>query len=50
MLCGGQSGNPLSPHHADLLPLWQRGDAVVIPWDQTAVIRAAVDTLRLLPG
>jgi penicillin amidase len=49
VLCGGQSGNPLSPHHADQFPLWQRGDAVVIPWDQAAVVRAAVDTLRLLP-
>jgi penicillin amidase len=50
VLCGGQSGNPLSPHHADQLPLWQRGESVVIPWDQAAVIRAAVATLRLLPG
>ena len=47
--CGGQSGNPLSPHFADQLPLWQRGESFVIPWDQAAVIRAAVDTLRLLP-
>jgi penicillin amidase len=50
VLCGGQSGNPLSRHHADQLPLWQRGDSFVIPWDQAAVIRAAVETLRLLPG
>ncbi|MCS6864500.1 MAG: penicillin acylase family protein [Gemmataceae bacterium] len=49
VLCGGQSGNPASPHYADLLPLWQRGEAIVIPWDQPAVIRATVDTLRLLP-
>jgi penicillin amidase len=50
VLCGGQSGNPLSPHHADQLTLWQQGESFVIPWDQAAVIRAAVDTLRLLPG
>jgi penicillin amidase len=50
VMCGGQSGNPLSPHHADQLPLWQRGESFVIPWDQAAVIRAAIDTLRLLPG
>jgi len=25
-LAGGQSGNPLSPHYADLLPLWARGE------------------------
>ncbi len=28
MLAGGQSGNPFSPHYADLLPLWQRGQSV----------------------
>jgi penicillin amidase len=50
VLCGGQSGNPLSPHHADQLPLWQRGEAPTMPWKQEDVIRAAVDTLRLLPG
>jgi penicillin amidase len=27
-LAGGQSGNPFSPHYADLLPLWQRGQTV----------------------
>ncbi len=50
VLAGGQSGNPLSPHHADQLPLWQRGESFTLPWDQADVIRAAVDTLRLLPG
>ncbi len=49
VLCGGQSGNPASPHYDDQLPLWQRGESIVIPWDQPAVIRATVDTLRLLP-
>jgi penicillin amidase len=49
VLCGGQSGNPLSDHHADLLPLWQAGEAITIPWHQADVIRAAKDTLRLLP-
>ena len=50
VLCGGQSGNPLSPHHADQLPLWLRGESFAMPWDQADVIRAAVDTLRLLPA
>jgi penicillin amidase len=50
VLCGGQSGNPLSPHHADQLPLWQCGESFTLPWEQADVIRAAVDTLRLLPG
>jgi len=27
-LAGGQSGNPFSPHYADLLPLWARGQLV----------------------
>jgi penicillin amidase len=27
-LAGGQSGNPFSPHYADLLPLWARGESV----------------------
>lgn len=49
VLCGGQSGNPLSPHHADQLSLWLKGESFVMPWDQANVIRAAVDTLRLLP-
>ena len=49
MLCGGQSGNPLSQHHADQFPLWQEGESIAIPWDQADVIRAAKETLRLLP-
>ncbi|MDY3561158.1 penicillin acylase family protein [Gemmata sp. JC673] len=50
VLCGGQSGNPLSPHHADQLALWLQGESFVLPWDQADVIRAAVETLRLVPG
>ncbi len=50
VLCGGQSGNPCSPHHADLFPLWQTGDSVPLPWDRDKSIRDAVATLRLLPG
>ncbi|MBA4187651.1 MAG: hypothetical protein C0467_06485 [Planctomycetaceae bacterium] len=49
VLCGGQSGNPWSDHHADLLPLWQAGESITIPWLQAEVIRASRDTLRLLP-
>jgi penicillin amidase len=49
VLCGGQSGNPCSPHHADQLPLWQAGESIPIPWSQDDVIRAAASTLRLLP-
>ncbi|MBP3957893.1 penicillin acylase family protein [Gemmata sp. G18] len=49
VLCGGQSGNPLSPHHADQLSLWLQGESFTLAWEQADVIRAAVDTLRLLP-
>jgi penicillin G amidase len=49
VLCGGQSGNPCSPHHADQLPLWQDGESIAIPWTQEEVIRSAKHTLRLLP-
>jgi penicillin amidase len=49
VLCGGQSGNPCSPHYADQLPLWQEGEAVTLPWDQERVIREATATLRLIP-
>jgi penicillin amidase len=49
VLCGGQSGNPCSPHHADQLPLWQAGESIAIPWTQDDVIRTARNTLRLLP-
>jgi len=49
-LPGGQSGNPLSPHYADLLPLWQRGEGVPIAWSPEEVARVARSTLRLVPG
>jgi len=30
VLAGGESGNPFSPHYADLLPLWTRGQYVPV--------------------
>ncbi len=48
VLPGGQSGNPLSPHYDDLLPLWKRGDGVPIAWSLERVEKTAKDTLRLL--
>jgi penicillin amidase len=47
VLPGGQSGNPCSPHYADQLPLWRRGDGVPIAWSEAAVERAATDRLVL---
>ncbi|MDE2939461.1 MAG: penicillin acylase family protein [Chloroflexota bacterium] len=48
-LPGGQSGNPLSPHYKDLFPLWLRGTGVPIPWIDSAVKAATVETLLLKP-
>jgi penicillin G amidase len=50
VLAGGQSGNPLSPHYADLLALWRRGAGVPIAWSSDAVAAAVVDRLGLDPA
>jgi penicillin amidase len=47
VLPGGQSGNPMSPHYGDLLPLWQRGEGVPIAFTPDEVRQAAVETLEL---
>jgi penicillin amidase len=49
-LPGGQSGNPLSPHYADLLPLWLRGEGVPIAWTEEEIRQAAIHTLELVPA
>lgn len=49
VVAGGQSGNPLSPHYADLFELWQRGESVPIAWSDEAVTAATVDRLQLRP-
>ncbi|MFQ5948230.1 MAG: penicillin acylase family protein [Acidimicrobiia bacterium] len=49
VLPGGQSGNPLSCHYADQLPLWQKGDAIPIAWSKDTVLRSTSKTLRLEP-
>jgi penicillin G amidase len=48
-LPGGQSGNPLSPHYDDLLPLWLRGEGVPIAWTKEEVRQATIHTLDLKP-
>lgn len=50
VLCGGQSGNPCSPHYEDQLPLWQAGESINIPWLQAAVIRETKQILKLSPA
>jgi len=46
----GQSGLPKSPHHADLAPLWARGDYVPMLYTPEAVDAAVVETIELTPG
>lgn len=48
-LPGGQSGNPFSPHYADQLPLWRRGDGLTIAQEPSEVARVARSTLALAP-
>ncbi len=50
ILPGGQSGNPLSPHYADMLPLWRRGEGVPLAWSREAVARVTTETLQLHPA
>ncbi len=50
VLPGGQSGNPLSPHYDDQLPLWRRGEGVPIAWSPEAVERATRQVLELRPS
>jgi penicillin amidase len=50
VLLGGQSGNPLSPHYGDLVPLYLRGEGVPVHWDDEAVHEHAIATTTLLPS
>ena len=49
VLLGGQSGNPLSPHYADFVPLYQRGQGVPVHWDESTIHSHTVATLTLTP-
>lgn len=46
----GQSGDPRSPHYADLIGPWSRGEYVPMPYTEAAVTAAAEDVLTLEPG
>jgi penicillin amidase len=48
VLAGGQSGNPFSPHYADLLPFWLKGEGVPIAFTAEEMRKAAVTELRLV--
>ena len=46
----GQSGNPLSPHFDDFLPLWLQGDNWLVPFTRPAVEACTASTLQLVPA
>jgi penicillin amidase len=48
-LAGGQSGNPLSPHYDDMIPLWKRAEGAPIAWTDEEIARVARHDLQLLP-
>lgn len=50
VLLGGQSGNPFSPHYADLVDVYQRGEGVPIHWQDEQVQKHAVASLLLVPS
>ena len=49
VLQGGQSGNPLSRHYRDMVPLWRRGRGIPVAWSPAAVERATRRELKLVP-
>lgn len=46
----GQSGNPDSPHYADLFPLWAKEEYVPMAFGDEAVAAAVEEVLKLTPG
>jgi penicillin amidase len=49
VICGGQSGNPFSPHYDDLLGFWLRGEAIKMAWTEEAIRQVTQKTLKLIP-
>ncbi len=45
----GQSGQPASPHYADLLPLWAEGKYFPLPYSRSAVEKHTTEKLILEP-
>ncbi|HZS51141.1 MAG TPA: penicillin acylase family protein, partial [Bryobacterales bacterium] len=45
----GQSGQPGSPHYADLLPLWADGEYFPLPYSRAAVEKNTARRLVLEP-
>jgi penicillin amidase len=46
----GQSGDPRSPHYADLAPLWAAGETVPLLYSAAAVDAATRLVIRLIPA
>lgn len=46
----GQSGDPRSPHYADLAPSWSRGEYVPLLYSREAVDAKAMQRIDLIPG
>jgi penicillin amidase len=46
----GESGQPYSPHYADLLPLWDQGRYEAMAYSAAATARVATDVLTLTPA
>lgn len=49
VLLGGQSGNPMSPHYDDQIPVWLQGRGIPVPWTPAAVEATTRSTLTLTP-
>lgn len=49
VLCGGQSGHPASPHYADQVALWRRGEVRPAPFTRPAIERISRWNQRFLP-
>ena len=46
----GESGNPDSPHYADLIDEWASGRYHPMPYSRLAVEQATEERITLLPG
>jgi len=45
----GESGNPQSPHYKDQLDAWYSGNTPVFPFSQSAIVKAATETIMMKP-
>lgn len=50
MNAGGQSGNPLSPHYADLIEPWRQGRYHPLLFERELILQASESSLTLAPA